>query len=86
MIGLANGGGDMTDAVEQLDGFGTAAGRTIGALPVGLQNARGPTFTESFLPGPHPRDPGLARASWSASTAARRAACRPRSTAPWRIA
>ncbi len=57
VIALANAGSDMTNAVKQANEFGiTASGQTIAALLVnlpdihalGLQNAQGLTFTESF--------------------------------------
>ena len=57
VIALANAGADMTNAVKQANEFGiTASGQTIAALLVnlpdihalGLKNAQGLTFTESF--------------------------------------
>lgn len=57
VIALANAGSDMTNAVKQANEFGiTNAGQTIAALLVnlpdihalGLQNAQGLTFTDSF--------------------------------------
>jgi branched-chain amino acid transport system substrate-binding protein len=57
VIGLANAGGDTTNAIKQASEFGiTAAGQKLAALllfindvhSLGLKTAQGLTFTESF--------------------------------------